>query len=193
MSLIFLGGPPGAGKSSAVATVVARRPGTVVANAGALIREARNIGTWGERPAVADAATTKAFQKILLAQVAVLRQRANGPIVLDGHFAVPTGQGPVSIAPDVFQRLGCIALIHLSAPVTELAERLRTRGGAAWWDGSDEQVAALAEADRYQAMCVSAATRIPLSYYQSPDAAARQASDLLAERGAAVAGPARTW
>lgn len=177
--VIFLGGPPGAGKSCALEEVVVLRPGTIVANAGALIREGRGIGTPGARPLVASVDAAAAFQEILTEQVCALRNRATGPVVLDGHFAVPTPQGPAVIEPEVFRRLGCIALIRLWAPVAELATRLRARSGAAWWDGSEAEIASLTAADERQARTVSSVTAIPLHHRDTPSGAAALVSELL--------------
>lgn len=149
--VIFLGGPPGSGKSTLAAEASTRVDDLHTVTAGELIRA--GLGRVGGyvRPPVEDHERAALFQEVLIREFARVREQHDGPWLIDGHYAVPTGRGPAEIPPAIFRRLGCTHLVELAADVDIVCERLRSRGGAAWWDGSREAVAALLEADSRQA------------------------------------------
>jgi adenylate kinase len=151
----FLGGPPGAGKSTLAAAVVQARPCVRVVTAGNLIHAGLGRSGCYVRPPVADHARAAFFQNVLVSEFERVRETHPGDWLIDGHYAVPTGAGPSRIPADVFHRLGCKKLLVVEVEVSVLVHRLRARGGADWWDGSSASVKALVEADRAQAHAVA--------------------------------------
>lgn len=177
--LVFLGGPPAAGKSTVAAAVRTHFPRVIVVNAGAFIRSRLGAGGAGDRVPVADGAAATRLQEILVDAVGELRRSVDGPILLDGHFAVPTPGGPQPVDTAVFAGLGCTTLVQLDATAAELAERLLRRGGAAWWDGSIGMLDDLRDTDLRQARLVAEGLGLPLYEAGSVASATRMLRPLL--------------
>ncbi|MCB9672832.1 MAG: AAA family ATPase [Alphaproteobacteria bacterium] len=157
MRVVFLGGPPGSGKTTLAEEAACQVAGLRVVTAGRLIKAGLSREAGYTRPPVADHDRAAFFQELLVLEFDVLRSTHTGPWLIDGHYAVPTGEGPANIPPSVFERLGCSDLLLVEAEVGVLLDRLRSRGGADWWDGSRHSVAELVGADADQAAVVAAA------------------------------------
>lgn len=178
--VVFVGGAPGSGKSTAAAEASARIPDLLVVTAGELIR--RGLGREGgyARPPVAGAEEAQFFQDVLVAEFAAIRVAHPGPVVLDGHYAVPTAEGPVVLPSDVFRRLGCTDLVLVEAEVDVLAARLRERDGADWWDGTDTTLVRLVDADRAAAVQAARALGLRLLTVEGVGGAVAAVSTVLA-------------
>lgn len=160
--VIFLGGVPGCGKSTAVAVVRRRLPDLAVANAGELIRQGLGQPNTGTRLVVRDRDVAREFQEILITEAGRLRAVAKTDVLLDGHFAVPTSEGAALVPVDVFARIACRFLVQIRVEPSVVVRRLEARGGAKWWDGSISQIVELDGSERAHAEAVAAALRLPL-------------------------------
>lgn len=170
--VIFVGGAPGTGKSTIAAEVGRLFPGVRCLTAGQLIRQ--RLGGTGRyvRPPVEDESRAAFFQDLLVTEFARIRKReVMVAWLLDGHYAVPTPDGPAPVAPEVFERLGVTHLALAVQPLDTIQARLRARGGAAWWDGGTASLRALVHADEAQACTVAAHTGIALWRWQRADVA----------------------
>lgn len=137
-TLVFVGGVPGAGKSTLCAQVGA---GWTAFTAGKLIAQARSAkqGETYQRPTVASRSQADEFQVTLLTALSAI---SDTKVVLDGHFVVPTKSGPAQVPLWFFDEVLPNALLLVESPLEAVCSRLRERG-AAWWDGSESTIATL--------------------------------------------------
>ncbi len=152
---IFLGGCPASGKSHIAEAVVAARSSVKHVVAGQLIRGALTSAGLYERPLVADGATADKYQLLLIDQFRMVRSEHCGDILLDGHFVVPTREGPHPVPAEVFAELCVDIYVLLETRSDVIVERLALRDGSPWWDGSWQQVENLASDERDHAKVVA--------------------------------------
>ena len=100
--IVFLGGIPGAGKTT-LAQKLAINGLCVHVRASQLIRDARALEV--ERPEVQSPSESDDNQELLVRAFEEVRAKARTPIVLDGHYVIPTTTGPVRVADNIFARL----------------------------------------------------------------------------------------
>jgi adenylate kinase len=163
---VFLGGCPGVGKSFLAAQLALS--GIRHEIAGRLIRNGiREQGAAYERLVVADADTADRFQLILIEQFRRIRSAYDGVLLLDGHFFVPTKEGPRPVSPAVFEALDVDVLFLIESTPETVVERLRGRGAQGWWDGTQESVSVLMNTELIHAEEVARALNRPLVRFQS--------------------------
>lgn len=178
--VVFVGGAPGTGKSTLSRELERFYPSVRCVNAGQMIRRQLGIGDRYLRPPVEDEARAAFLQELLVAEFRRIQEHEPSALwLIDGHYAVPTRAGPVSVAPHVFERLGVTRLALVSNRLEVIGARLRLRGGAAWWDESDVSLRTLIEADEAQAREVAACMRLPLWRWEQPEDAVRDLRDTL--------------
>ncbi len=159
---IFLGGSPGAGKSYLAAQAVRANPTIRHEIAGQLIRSAVS-GTKGyRRPTVADSKVADRFQLLLIQEVHRIRSTYDGPLLLDGHFVVPTKEGPHPVPPEVFSALNVDAFVVVETGLDAVLDRLRNREAQTWWNGEHGSVATLMQVERDHADAVAQVLKKPL-------------------------------
>lgn len=155
MSLIFVGGIHGAGKT-ALCEALAESIGAVHYSAGRIIQNRLAAEQTGRDKTVSD---VNANQRALLAAVDELRLSATS-ILLDGHFTVLSADGGVSEIPvEVFWSLQPRALIVVDTDPEEAAERIRKRDGTIYPRSILE---ALRDSEIRHAQVVSQALVVPL-------------------------------
>jgi adenylate kinase len=145
-SIAFLGGIPGTGKTT-LSEAVARATGCVHVKASQLIREGRSV--LAERPEVRDRSDADLNQRFLIAGLERLYAVDGRPILIDGHFVVPTNEGMYAVPPVVFEALrpSSVALLELDPGIC--ATRLRARDILpAWWDGTVDSLELLQREER---------------------------------------------
>jgi adenylate kinase len=112
---------------------------------------------------VADVDEADRFQTWVSREMLRHVAQETGPIVVDGHFVVPTLAGPAPVSPAIFQQLGFLRLFLLLADPNDVARRLSSRPTpSSWWDGRVESLAALQQMEEVHAQVVSEQTGIPL-------------------------------
>ncbi len=136
MTLIFLGGVHGVGKTSMCADVVEKFDLKVV-GASAIIRAEREYPSSDTRTSVANVGGN---QGLLVRGVHRLVTDAPGRYLMDGHFALRTFAGSIEeIGAEVFKAIGVSGLICLFDDPAAIAQRLAAR------DGVVPKVSAIAE------------------------------------------------
>jgi adenylate kinase len=91
-----------------------------------------------------------------------VRSTFDGPILLDGHFVVPTKEGPHPVSADVFAALNVDAFVIVETDLEVVLARLRLRPTQSWWDGDRESVASLMNLEMAQAEVIAQALDRPL-------------------------------
>ncbi len=146
-----------------------RVDGLQAVTAGKLIKAGLSRNEDYTRPPVADRDRAAHFQEVLIREFDAVRASHDGPWLIDGHYAVPTGEGPARIPPAVFERLGCSHLVVVRVGIDLLLKRLGHRGGAAWWDGTPDALSELVHADADQAVLVADHLGVQLVELSTPD------------------------
>lgn len=127
MTMIFLGGVHGVGKTSMCAGVAETFDLRVVA-AGAIIRAERHDALSDSRTAVTNVGGN---QDLLVRGVQRLVKDAPGRYLMDGHFALRTLAGNIEeVDAKVFKAMAVSAFICLFDDPPEIALRLAARDGA---------------------------------------------------------------
>jgi adenylate kinase len=153
--IVFLGGIPGAGKTTLGRQLQTTVPALLHLGASELLRagleragaerglvalparESRDTSPGLVRPIAGDRAQAERFQEIIVEEFHRRRAAHEGPILLDGHFVVPTRGGHHPVSLEVFQQLGIARLARLDVSPDVAGLRLRGRGNdAPWWDGT---------------------------------------------------------
>lgn len=153
--ILFLGGVPCSGK-----THLCRKLLESVVNlrheiAGRLIYSAlSDTRTDYERPPVQNQAVANSLQDLLVVEFGRVREAHDGPLVLDGHYVVPTEHGPGPVMASVFQQLGVSHLAVCEVEPGLAVTRLRQRRCPEWWDGRLGSIQELALLERHQAAVV---------------------------------------
>ena len=160
---VFLGGCPGSGKSF-LAEALVREDGDIRHEvAGQLIRRALSESPEGyQRPVVAGGMVADRFQQHLVEQYRRVRSAFDGPILLDGHFVIPTKEGPHPVSADVFAALNVDAFVIVETDLEGVLGRLRMRPAQSWWDGDRESIASLRNLEMAQAEVIAQALARPL-------------------------------
>jgi len=152
--LLFLGGLPGAGKST-LSEALARNVLSVEAvNAGSLIPEARLSSGMSER------------QHTIIDAVDTLRQRLSArSLILDGHYTLQTEDDVSRVDPQLFVELGVDDYCILVTDPALIATRLRQRAPAStrWWDGTTDQLVAFQDLELEHARIVAGEAGKPLN------------------------------
>lgn len=126
MTMIFLGGVHGVGKTSICAEVVANF-GLKVVGASAIIRAEREYPSSDTRTAVSNVGGN---QDLLVRGVQRLVADAPGRYIMDGHFALRTLAGSIEeIDADVFRAIEVSGLLCLVDDPAAIAQRLAARDG----------------------------------------------------------------
>lgn len=162
---IFVGGAHGVGKTH-LAQPAAQRLGICYSTASQLIREERGKASWTAAKQVSEidenqAALVGAVERIL---------QSGEHLLLDGHLVLR--REPFvheRLAEQVFRRLRCRRIIVVTAPTLAVQSRLKGRGDESW---TDNEIAALVEAEVEHAAQVAASMAIPLLVLDQPDAGA---------------------
>lgn len=167
MTVVFVGGVHGVGKSTCCAQV-AQLAGCLHVTASEIIRRERAQAIASAGKLVAD---VNGNQKLLIRGFHTLRGEAGTtPILLDGHFAMRDGLGDIQSVPvDVFRSLGIDRVVCLVDEPSAIAERTRRRDGTA---PADQEIAALQDAELRHARSVAATLTLPFELLQGGDVAA---------------------
>lgn len=175
---VFLGGIPASGKST-IGNRLQEGGRVVHVGAGDLIKAAKNSVALN-RVDVIGARDADDNQALLVAAFRELASTTTHPIILNGHFAVPTQGGPVPVAPSVFSGLGLTALAVLVVDPSVAAQRLAARPEKArWWDGSAAALERLQAAELVAARSAAKECSLPLMELTSnPE---RELLDLIGE------------
>lgn len=165
--LVFLGGVSGVGKTHALQQLTRQGIEFVHLVAGRLIAEeqARQAGSDDVyvRPRVADRSAADTFQGFLLTALRRHRAVSSKPIVLDGHYVVPTESGPSIVSVDIFHQMLPDALLLLEAESAAVVDRLLARmPRPKWWDESESAIARLLRAELEHAESVALQLGRPL-------------------------------
>ena len=172
-TVMFLGGIPGAGKTTLGRHLQATVPALLHLGASELLRAglqrgqgargldalpahgAQDMSSVLVRPIADDRAQASHFQETIVEEFRRRRAAHEGPIVLDGHFAAPTRTGPHLVSLEVFRQLGIERFARLAVSPEIAALRLRERGGeASWWDGTVASLERIQQAEAAHARLV---------------------------------------
>lgn len=164
MTVVFVGGVHGVGKTTCCSQV-AQRLGCLHVTASEIIRRERvhAVGSTGKLVADVDA-----NQQLLIRGFQSLRAQA-GPtsILLDGHFALRDRFGEIQpVFVDVFR---CLCIDRIACIVDEpsaIAARLRQRDGIA---AADPEIDQLQDAELRQARLVATALAVPFALLKGVD------------------------
>lgn len=160
---VFMGGVPGAGKTTLAERVAASTGRFVRVGAGQLIRAALREAA-ESRVRVLDAMNARNNQLLLVSAFEAYSRDAGLPILLDGHFIVPTERGPDRVADEVFSALGIDALVVITALPDVIAARLAAREDRArWWAGTTAELQAMQEQEIEAAERVARLLSVPLN------------------------------
>jgi adenylate kinase len=113
---------------------------------------------------VLDGAGARNNQSLLVAAFEAYSRETQVPVLLDGHFVVPTEAGPEPVGVDVFKELRLDALVVVRAEPDVIADRLRARQDRSrWWDGTTKGIESLQELEVAAASSISRALDLPLT------------------------------
>jgi adenylate kinase len=173
--VIFLGGIPGAGKSTLGRQLQNELPTLLHVSAGELLAAELGHQSRHSRPAevrdregvparatASDQVQADRFQDIIIEAFHRRRRGHTGPILLDGHFVVPTLTRFHPVTVHVFRQLGVARLALLDAKLAQIAHRLRMRGETHWWDGSLSRLRCIYREEAAHARAVAQALGIDL-------------------------------
>jgi adenylate kinase len=158
--IVFVGGVHGVGK-----TTVSRQLGVSLQashlTAGTLIREAVNAASQAATSTNKGVADVDANQVKLLRGLELYRARScNGPIVLDGHFALLSLNDAVTEIPlTVFREIAPVALLLVETTIPVIHARLMKRDGRA---PSLAVITALATRENAYAHAISENLAVPI-------------------------------
>lgn len=164
MTLVFVGGVHGVGKSTCCAEV-ARLADCVHVAASDIIRRERAGAIASSGKLVAD---VDGNQNLLIRGFHNLQRAASQTsILLDGHFAMRDSTGKIqSVSADVFRALGIDHLVCLSDAPEAIAIRAKLRDGKA---PAAEDIAELQEAELQNAKLVAAALDVSFTQLRAGD------------------------
>lgn len=164
MTVVFVGGVHGVGKSSCCAQV-AKLVDCMHVTASQIIRAERSHAVPSVGKLVAD---VDGNQRLLIRGFHTLRAQAGPmPILLDGHFAVRDGLGEIqSVSVDVFRSLGIDHIVCLFDEPRAIASRLKQRDSTTL---ADDEIRELQDAELHRARLVAAELAIPFMMLQSGD------------------------
>jgi adenylate kinase len=114
------------------------------------------------RAAVSDQGQAERFQYLIIEAFRRRRMAHGGPILLDGHFVVPTLTSFHPVTIQVFRQLGVARLALLDARLAQIAYRLRMRGATPWWDGNFTHLRSIYRAEAAHARAVARALGVEL-------------------------------
>jgi len=126
-ALAFVGGISAIGKTTLLAQVPGRERSWLWWSAGKLIADELGLATLPTD----DAADVLRYQDAL---VRGYRRRSRAvalPVVMDGHFTLPTSAAPMAVPVEVFRALAPRVLVVLAAPPEEIRQRMARRDGDA--------------------------------------------------------------
>lgn len=164
MTVVFVGGVHGVGKSTCCAQV-AQLTGCLHVTASEIIRRERAQAISSAGKLVAD---VDGNQRLLIRGFHALRQEAGTtPILLDGHFAMRDGLGDIqTVAVGVFRSLGIDSVVCLVDAASAIAARIWQRDGTG---PADREIADLQDAELSHARLVAADLAIPFTLLQGGD------------------------
>jgi adenylate kinase len=165
--VVFVGGSSGSGKTTLAAAIAQAHDSVRYVSASDLIRESQGLRSSVARPEVADEAQAEALQATVIERFAQYRAAGGDLILLDGHFVVPTASGFYRVSPGVFASLGCDALVLVEAAAETVTARLKTRGGAYWWDGTTASASEAINCERAHMEHVARTLRLPAARIDS--------------------------
>jgi len=164
--IVFVGGSSGSGKTTIAMAVAQAHKSVRYVSASGLIREAQGLSSSSTRSAATDGQQAEAFQAIIVERFAQYRAAGGDPILLDGHFVVPTASGFHAISPHIFAALGCEALILVETAAETVFDRLRTRESVGW-NGSIGAVHEASNSERLHMEYVARTLQIPAAKIDS--------------------------
>ncbi|HEX7890775.1 MAG TPA: ATP-binding protein [Ramlibacter sp.] len=164
MTVVFVGGVHGVGKSTCCAQV-AQLTGCLHVTASEIIRRERSQAIASAGKLVSD---VDGNQKLLIRGFHTVRlQTGSVPILLDGHFAMRDGLGEIqSVSVDVFRSLGIDRVVCLLDEPSAIAARIQQRDGTA---PSEREIAELQDAESRHARLVAVAIAAPFMFLQGGD------------------------
>ena len=162
MTVVFVGGVHGVGKSTYCAEV-AQATGCLHVTASAIIRRERAEAIAASGKLVAD---VEGNQSLLIRGVRSLRSEMGATsILLDGHFAMRDGGGHIqAVAVDVFRALGIGHLVCLADEPHLIAARMAQRDGET---PTERDIAVLQDAELKNARLVAAVLGMPFTLLRS--------------------------
>lgn len=162
--VIFVAGVHGVGKTH-LCQALASTTGLRHESASQLIREERQLATWGDDKIVTE---VRGNQDALTAAVDRILQEQ--PIlVLDGHFVLKKADGVLEEVPPVtFERLGLSAIVLVENDPQLIAERLFRRDT----NNAAGDIGEFIRSERRTAISTSINLRIPFFLLHSPSAEA---------------------
>lgn len=164
MTVVFVGGVHGVGKSTCCAQV-AQLAGCVHVTASEIIRRERSQAIASAGKLVAD---VDGNQRLLIRGFHTLRvQTGTTPVLLDGHFAMRDGLGEIqSASVDVFRSLAIDRVVCLADEPSAIAARIQQRDGTA---SVVREIAELQDAELRHARLVAVALAVPFTVLQGGD------------------------
>jgi adenylate kinase len=164
MTVIFVGGVHGVGKSTCCAQV-AQLAGCLHITASEIIRRERSQAIASAGKLVAD---VDGNQRLLVRGFHTLRSEAGPtPILLDGHFAMRNSFGDIqSVSIGVFRSLGIDRVVCLVDEPGVIAARIGERDGSA---PADREIADLQNAELRHARLVATTLAVPFALLQGGD------------------------
>ncbi len=164
MTVVFVGGVHGVGKSTCCAQV-AQLAGCLHVTASEIIRRERSQAIASAGKLVAD---VDGNQGLLISGFRTFRvQAGNTSILLDGHFAMRDGLGEIrEVSVDVFRSLGIDRVVCLVDEPSAVAIRIQQRDGTAL---AEREIADLQDAELRHARLVAAALAVPFTMLQGGD------------------------
>ena len=164
MTVVFVGGVHGVGKSTCCAQV-AQLAGCLHVTASEIIRRERSQAIASTGKLVAD---VDGNQRLLVRGFHALRSEAGStPILLDGHFAMRDSLGDIqSVSIDVFRSLGIDRVVCLVDEPAAIAARISQRDGSA---PANRELADLQDAELRHARLVATMLAVPFTLLQGGD------------------------
>ncbi|MBC7705458.1 MAG: AAA family ATPase [Rhodoferax sp.] len=164
MTVVFVGGVHGVGKSTCCAQV-AQLAACLHVTASEIIRRERSEAIASAGKLVAD---VDGNQRLLISGFHTFRvQAGTTSILFDGHFAMRDGLGEIrAVSVDVFRSLGIDRVVCLVDEPSAIATRIQQRDGSAL---AEREIAELQDAELRHARLVAAALAVPFTLLQGGD------------------------